>query len=99
VTERPRSSCAGTTDTDRFAEYKSASRGKFGRSSSACRTENKTEQKRAAGFPFLQPFEAPAATTNSTRAGTEDAMELAVDNGVILSALHPAAWILFSAIH
>jgi hypothetical protein len=99
-TERPRSSCAGTTDTDRFAEYKSASRGKFGRSSSACRIENKSEQKRAAGFPFVQPFERPAATTDSTRAGAEDAMELAVDNGgFILSALHPAAWIFFPAIH
>ena len=28
-TERPRSSCAGTTDTDTFAEYRSASHGKF----------------------------------------------------------------------
>ena len=28
-TEQPRSSCAGTTDTDTFAEYGSASHGKF----------------------------------------------------------------------
>jgi hypothetical protein len=48
----------------------------------------------------VQPFEPPAATINSTRAGAEGAMELAVDNGgFILSALHPAAWIFFSAIH
>jgi hypothetical protein len=41
------SSCAGTTDTDMFAEYKSASHGKFGRSTSASRIEDKTEQKSA----------------------------------------------------
>ncbi len=41
----------------------------------------KLEQKRAAGFPFVRPFEPPAATTNSTRAGAEGAMELTVDNG------------------
>jgi hypothetical protein len=57
VTERPRSSFAGTTDTDTFAEYKSASHGKFARSTSASRIEDKTEQKRSAGFP---PFEPPA---------------------------------------
>src|SRR5215472_6893497 len=59
-TERPRSSCAGTTDTDTFAEYKSASHGKFGRSTSASRIEDKTEQKSAAKFPFV--FEPPAGS-------------------------------------
>jgi hypothetical protein len=34
-----------TPRTHRFAEYNSASRGKFGRSTSAYRIENKTEQK------------------------------------------------------
>jgi hypothetical protein len=59
-TDRPRSSCAGTTDTDTFAEYKSASHGKFGRSTSASRIEDKTEQKRAAEFPFVRPFGPPS---------------------------------------
>ena len=99
-TGRPRSSCADTTDTHTFAENNSAIRGNFGQSTCACRIENKTGQKRAVGFPFVRPFEPPAAGTNNTRAGTEDAMELAVDSGgFILSALHPAAWILFSAIY
>ena len=89
-TGRPRSSCADTTNTHTFAEDNSAIRGKFGQSTCACRIEDKSEPKRAAGFPFVQPFEPPAATTNSTRAGAEGAMELAVDNGgFILSALHP----------
>jgi hypothetical protein len=68
-TGRPRSSCADTTDTHTFAEDNSAIRGKFGQSTCACRIEDKSEPKRAAGFPFVQPFESPAATTNSTRAG------------------------------
>ena len=59
-TERPRSCGAGTTDTDTFAEYKSASHGKFGRSTSASRIEDKKEQRRAAKFPFVRPFEPPA---------------------------------------
>jgi hypothetical protein len=59
-TEGPRSSCAGTTDTDTFAEFKLASHAKFGRSTSASRIEEKTEQKRAARIPFVRPFESPA---------------------------------------
>lgn len=85
-TGRPRSSCADTTDTHTFAEDNSAIRGKFGQSTCACRIEDKSEPKRAAGFPFVQPFEPPAATTNRTRAGAEGAMELAVDNGDSSSA-------------
>ena len=74
--ERPRSPCAGTTDTHTFAEYNSAIHGNFGQSTSACRIDNKTEQKKVAGFPFVRPFEPPAAAANSTRAGPEDAMGL-----------------------
>jgi hypothetical protein len=91
-TKRPRSSCAGTTDTDRFAEYKSASRGKFGRSTSACRIENKTEQNGSARFPFVRPFEPSAAAPNNTRASTEDAIELAVDSGGFVLSDHRAAF-------
>ena len=87
-TERPRSSCAGTTDTDTFAECKSASHGKFGRSTSASRIEDKTEQKRAAEFPFVRPFEPPAGAANSNRASTEDAIELPVDSGGSSSVPH-----------
>ena len=69
-----------TTDTHTFAEYNSANRGKFG-ITFAYRIEDNTEQKRAAGF-LLVPFEPSSrAANNSIRAGTEDAMELAVDSG------------------
>jgi len=66
-----------TTDTHTFAEYNSANRGKFG-ITFAYRIGDNTEQKRAAGF-LLVPFEPSSrAANNSIRAGTEDAMELAV---------------------
>ena len=61
-TERPRPTCGGITDTDTLAEYKSASHGKFGQSTSASRIEDKTEQKRTAKFPFVRPFEPPAGS-------------------------------------
>src|SRR6516162_11195402 len=52
--------------------YNSAIHGNFGQSTSACRIDNKSEPKKVAGFPFVRPFEPPAA--NSTRVGPEEAM-------------------------
>jgi hypothetical protein len=57
--ERPRSPCADTTDTHTFAKHNSATRANFGQSTSACRIENRTEQKRAARFAFVRPFGPP----------------------------------------
>src|SRR6059058_3302164 len=71
--ERSRSPGADTTDTYTCADYNSATRGNFGQSTSACRIENKTEQKGAARLPFVWPFNLPAPA-NSNRPGLKDAM-------------------------
>jgi len=77
--EQPRSPCGDTTDTHTFARHNSATRANFWQSTSACRIENKTEQKGAARLPLVWPFNLPAAAEYN-RAGLKDAMGVAVDS-------------------
>ncbi len=80
--EQPRSPGADTTDTHTFAKHNSATRANFGHSTSACRIENKTEQKGAARFPSVQPFGPPNGVLPIvTSLALTTRWELAVDSG------------------